>query len=1492
MRGVPSSSSLKLARLRSADDNTSATAANSPRSPRVDYEPGIRASYDDLKRPEARQLLREQLTGTFPESARKSSQDFTRSSRMPLKDKLMRRSSKLEVGVHASAKSSTSTVDSVGAKVLSAVPETDAETIDIERAIALLQELKKTASPNELVALHRALLPTKDVETVSSPQLSTFDERPLYSPAPTTSQRRAGLFPGLATRGGPSEDLLRKHGEALFEPQKKTNASKPDGWFQHTNANSVSSLAALDLSSSARAVTPSDFAYAHTGAFGPGTLRVTNGAASPEPSLVGLVCHEQLTAEGLSPEYGYFAQVSTRPGLDTLRGRVSIDVLPGRNVSEDSSQPIRDRIMNSNKAQQQRKQRARRLSAISTDSGESLAIAPLQTLGQVSVKPATQIITGRDSVSPVSIMSDALVPRFQQRLSHRASQISAEYVAECDGATSPYEHHQQQQPQHSDPHSDQHSDQYNALLNFASRLSTVYDSDGDDTEASRGTAEAALSQLLGKSQPQDASRPPVEIGSAGTSDEQIELVQNVQTHKPPPLRKVDSGYGSDASFRLSQRARAAQAGQGRNPAAYNFAPTESLSHVEEKCETGEVQSLYSFEEILKAPALLADSPKATPSPKIAKAKKSSPLLRLHTLTRSEMKTSAPAMPEPLSSQDSNDTAPTFPSTQISPSDTQQKAQQTAKQQKKLQKPMPAALKIQRKEEMRKLKEASANMIMPPTVPDNVFAAHAQRLQAVPMSAALARTYATVDTTNSQEDLTRAVAATPVELAGGDVDFPSPTPSTAAAEGEKRSSSRSRSKSRGRKRSTCDGQSASAGETSADGEGEVHRSWSIANPLRRRSKSKSRTRSQSNQRSSLDIMLGRPLAIPDPQEQEQRAMSPGDESVPAFTDFRSVARTLGAGSYDISTNQFKRVTVTAPGMAKDVIQSPWMISTGLGKGKMTRGMNSEMASELARMKSRDVAVGNAADRGEFLYERPRMVFAPASKKEKGRSASDETARPAVSVEDRFPEWQGKPASRDTSPQRPNILHRPHSMYAESIPPMPELPADVVGKVNRTDEIVAKKLRDSNLKTSPGGSKRNSAEVPPPTKSALAKRSAQGIRTEDEKKVEESKALGLLHPAVRPVAGTKRAHTINVQVREVNGSSSSLSSVAAGDDESAVDDEPAASPTHNARHSGWPGWEQQAKLWRQRRESLGQSRGEQVEEDALPTADSPPLSRKPSMASLVANSSPPLARKPSMEPGRSPAIVVSRYITPLASEHLARGTPRHRASDAAAQHADAYRGLLVDDDSNENRPAQHDVPRTDSAASTSTFVTVKSWDPRPVKQDVPRTDTAGSARTYRTTTSVMTTMSTVNTGMSTVNTGMSPSGPSHVRTASGAYIPYSPTRQNVVERSRALSLARLNGVASPTATNTSSQPLGWAQASTEPPTSLATPSSRILRHGKSSPDALTDRYSGGLDYGWQRETGFSGSAGLRSSGSEGKRKSVQMSEEFGLDLSDVPVFLRKL
>ncbi|MCJ1366968.1 hypothetical protein MMC16_006099 [Acarospora aff. strigata] len=62
-------------------------------------------------------------------------------------------------------------------------------------------------------------------------------------------------------------------------------------------------------------------------------------------------------------------------------------------------------------------------------------------------------------------------------------------------------------------------------------------------------------------------------------------------------------------------------------------------------------------------------------------------------------------------------------------------------------------------------------------------------------------------------------------------------------------------------------------------------------------------------------------------------------------------------------------------------------------------------------------------------------------------------------------------------------------------------------------------------------------------------------------------------------------------------------------------------------------------------------------------------------------------------------------------------------------------------------------------------------------------------------------------------------------------------------------------------------------------------------KPSLDDLAGRYTGGLAYGYEPGYGLGGSAGTRNTKTAASRKSVDVSRGFGIDLSDVPIFVAR-
>lgn len=252
--------------------------------------------------------------------------------------------------------------------------------------------------------------------------------------------------------------------------------------------------------------------------------------------------------------------------------------------------------------------------------------------------------------------------------------------------------------------------------------------------------------------------------------------------------------------------------------------------------------------------------------------------------------------------------------------------------------------------------------------------------------------------------------------------------------------------------------------------------------------------------------------------------------------------------------------------------------------------------------------------------------------------------------------------------------------------------------------------------------------------------------------------------------------------------------------------------------------------------------------------------------------------------SPSIVVSRYITPLTAENVHNaGNAAKTDSSPTNDYAQEYSDLIVNDQ--ENTPPKPDMHRADSAfggnMTSATFVTVQpSYDERPAKPDVQRSDTAFSTSSGATTVTTISTASWAGSAKSTATSSSVSWQLRHERTKSGHFKAFRPTDAAQAERSRALSVARRSAYLS------STESLGHLRNE-----SLGLPKERAdlpsLRNSKKgSSESVLDRYSGGLGHG-----AFGGSAGTRSS-AERRDGKCGMGEQFGLDLSDVPMFLRRV
>ncbi|KAI9757095.1 MAG: hypothetical protein M4579_003573 [Chaenotheca gracillima] len=121
--------------------------------------------------------------------------------------------------------------------------------------------------------------------TPSSDTEKETDTQPTTESIQPTMRRRSLLTPGIATRGRPS-NVLRKPPP----PQQLQTPADREYYFNPAlpESSPLSWLAAMDLAGGpqiSRSSTPCDLEYSHLSGLRRGTLHITNGAASPIPSL-------------------------------------------------------------------------------------------------------------------------------------------------------------------------------------------------------------------------------------------------------------------------------------------------------------------------------------------------------------------------------------------------------------------------------------------------------------------------------------------------------------------------------------------------------------------------------------------------------------------------------------------------------------------------------------------------------------------------------------------------------------------------------------------------------------------------------------------------------------------------------------------------------------------------------------------------------------------------------------------------------------------------------------------------------------------------------------------------------------------------------------------------------------------------------------------------------------------------------------------------------
>lgn len=1354
-------------------------------------------SYFDLKtRPDGPKNLKQQLKQSFPETKRKLSLDsFRRTSSdstnsidaMGVKDRYPSAITTSNLGSNMSPL--TTGTPSPLARQLSVVHERPG--IDIASAIHMLQELKKTASPEELVALHRALLPMKE-EDASGAYLPPREE-PHTTQHP--SRRNSKLPPGLNTRGAPGDDLLRRLGDEVSRPRAMVaHIASRDSITSAKRSASGGAMTVLDLPEQGaienpeRSETPSDeHGYSQTGVYRTGTLRITNGAASPDPA--------RLLQLDIPEDQAYSNDVVS----DSLG---SPDFDPGRQIPASvESFPGPFRVLHSQKRQTSR---------------------PLPP-------PPPEPESRRNSDA-----SDVQLPAFDQDMEEanpaarfaqesHDTQPSAEtsVPAQFDGATEDppfvlsHPRRLRHQPSYGGPLRAQHTDTRDedaspiqiqpSLAQFATRLSTVYGEDDTDEELP-GTPNHALAKLTGEPRIRGPREP-----------KSTKSVRSLQSQRPLSMSHVDSGYGSsDAS---SQRY------------VPSPKPLEDTPHPAQTEPNDDTESLYTFNEFLKGPSGdVSSAPISHSSPTMKKDRAKKDLPSFLGL-RDKVPTKRMSLP----------TGGLVSSESLTSLTSSVGSEQSGKPSKKLRKPIPLHERLKREKSLRVSPVSELGTDDFPMVSDEMNRSLEQRYH---------------QPTDSEKDLSRRVSMASEKQSIWDdgsreseVNVPVP-----GATGQRRNPfSRKRSVSRGRKSQNRAQEAAEAQDTDRSGRFPFLRSLS---------------RSRSRRRASIDS---------------------ADCNTPTRNNFDTSPTPTGSVT---PRALIQRDTDTPKG------NESWRTGPPKNAKSKSMGMTEEMASELARSKSRDVGGHDRVT----MHDRPRMAT-PKQSPGRGHCRSPSVGPPKSgrAVEDFLPGWQSKENSpQPIGPPKPDAARRPFSMYADIIPPMPDMPIDVAAKAARANKLMEKKKKDAfrkSIETAPGSA--TSSAQPSATSSPNLGKVKQAVRDREEQESRLEERLTKDREGERLRVG-KRAppavKDINIAVRALQGSSSEQSSILSTDSRPSTADRSETTATdfsvsyQKPQQNGFSGFDKQAALWRERRKSLG--------------------TYLPSQAQVRGEAE---ANQPSMDRLASPEIVVSRYITPQGKELAARALANNDPTSEAARHADLYRSLLDEEDSH---PLGHDIPRTDSAySSASSGVSVPKY------QGLPDSLASRPRPTQsRTVSGVTTTSSVYSSQYTALPRTRSPGG--RVRTPSGNFYAYEPTTHaEHAERSRAASLSKLqpgsgvNSAGNILSPATSTDGLSTIFSDTMTISSCggtirAKPKNPHQRHRfpdtKSSKDQnnkprrprpvsshssnLADRYSGGLGWEWDRQSGFGGSAGTRLNGEAGtRRKGQRLAESYGVDLGDVPIFL---
>lgn len=548
--------------------------------------------------------------------------------------------------------------------------------------------------------------------------------------------------PGVATRNA-SGDPLRTPEEASAMSEKRP----------HTQPTSKSELTAIELLNDSTTGTnlraSLELDIIHMGAYRPGTLRITNGRASPDPSFLlkdtdlghrASTLPEDFQTAPNTPERGQALSLRQIDGGDSeiretiimcqdkrqISGRLSVDpashenstsapelrrasepaVLCNLNPLKDEVHPLRalktTPFQRASMVRDQPRERAHSQAELSPHQREPHTIrtvenSPMKQREGETSRQSTNV-SSRQSLEPnvgsfagsKRTSATATAPQLNEPTAKTGMPRFAQRWSQRLSHLASESTAESQLP--SNPFEDN-----SALQSLSKRLSTVTDRTIRERQESsaRETPEVALAKLTG-----EIDRPiykqagdGLQTDTSRTPMSSAEDVSHARSRRSSQPQKTDSGYGSDV-LPTSKEAKQSRDVDPRKV----YTITEQTHKAYEGLPTeDDTVSLYSVNQVLKSPYLLSGL--AMPSPPAARgSKKHLSLLGINKL---------------MDQNDNNDIAgePTDPS----PVETK-----TVRPHKKLQKPMPAAVRNSFKSALtRRDEKRRSKTVMSPDLHDDL-----------------------------------------------------------------------------------------------------------------------------------------------------------------------------------------------------------------------------------------------------------------------------------------------------------------------------------------------------------------------------------------------------------------------------------------------------------------------------------------------------------------------------------------------------------------------------------------------------------------------------------------------------------------------------------------------------------------------------------------------------------------------------------------------------